>query len=126
MKWMLTLIMAVIIVGSTGCNSAKKTPTIKLSDEELKQLCAAQDCELSRGLKDRLIANSKELKLTEEEMEVLKSTGKVVLCGKCGYILNSKKYKEAQKKGKDKIVDKDHSGFADDSIRDRILGPYIN
>jgi len=126
MKSIMALTMALFIVGIMGCAVPEKTKCIKLTDDELAHLKAKENVELSESLKKRLLANSKELKLTPEEMEVLKHTGKVILCGKCGYILNSTKYKEAQKKAPSELKDEDHSGFVDDSIRDRIIGPYIN
>jgi hypothetical protein len=126
MKSIMTLVMVLLLAGITGCAVPEKKDVLKLSDEELAHLKAKENVVLSPDLKKRLVAHSKELKLTPEEMEVLKHTGKVILCGKCGYILNSTKYKEAQKKPKSELKDEDHSGFIDDSIRDRILGPYIN
>ncbi len=126
MKLMLTLMMALVLVGITACNATKKSPIVKLSDAELKQLCSKGNCEISENLKKRLILHSKELKLTPQEMLVLKKTGKVILCGDCGYLLNSDKYNESKKSNHANIQDEDNDGFADDSIRNRIIGPYIN
>ena len=126
MKLMLTLMMVAVLVVLTGCNVPKKKSALKLSDEELKQLCETKKYEISDDLRKRLIANSKELKLTPEEMLVLKKTGKVILCGDCGYILNTKKYTKSKKAQHANIIDEDNNGFADDSIRDRIIGPYTN
>jgi hypothetical protein len=124
MKLIMTLMTALMITIITGCAVTDTAAKVKLSDKELSHLRSKENFEINPELKKRLIEHSKELKLTPEEMMVLKSTGKVILCGKCGYILDSKKYKSAKKAGK--IEDKDHSGFADNSLRDRILGPYIN
>ena len=126
MKLMLTLMMLAVLVVVTGCNAPKKKPALKLSDEELKQLCATKEYEISDDLRKRLLANGKELKLTPEEMLVLKKTGKVILCGDCGYILNTAKFNKSKKTNHADIKDEDNNGFADDSIRDRIIGPYTN
>ena len=126
MKVIMTLMMALLIIGITACTSTKQKDVLNLTDEELQQLCAKKPCELSEDLKRRVVAHSKELKLTPEEMQVFKATGKIILCGKCGYIINSKKFKEANRPDAPKMKDENNDGFADDSIRDRILGPYVN
>ena len=126
MKLMLTLTMVAVLVVIIGCNVPKKKSAFELSDEERKQLCETKTYEISDDLRKRLIANSKELKLTPEEMLVLKKTGKVILCGDCGYILNTEKFHKSKKTAHANIKDEDNSGFADDSIRDRIIGPYTN
>jgi uncharacterized CHY-type Zn-finger protein len=59
--------------------------------------------------------------LTPEEKQVLKSTGKVILCGRCGYILNSPEYKKFEANGEKKDNFDPETGFASDSIRARLL-----
>ena len=91
MKKILLLAVAVLIA---GC--ATTQGNFQLSEEEITILSSKENITLSKVLVQRLVENSNELKLTPEELEVLKTTGKVVLCGKCGYILDSperKKYK---------------------------------
>ena len=135
MKTILVLAMALSLGLITGCqmscpNSAiiPKPPADKtqahgklgLSDDEIKALRSSSNIELSDALKQRLLKNKSQLKLTPEEMQVLKSTGKVILCGKCGYLLKEKKYKNFETKGIVVKLDKD-TGFAKDSIRERII-----
>jgi succinate dehydrogenase/fumarate reductase-like Fe-S protein len=133
MKKLLILVAGVMMLVVAGCNSScpmtvapkppvadveKKGP-LGLSQEEMKALFSKDNVELSDSLKQRIISKSKQLKLTPEEMQVLKSTGKVILCGKCGYLLNEKKFQEFEK-GKVINVDK-NTGFAADSLRERII-----
>jgi hypothetical protein len=72
------------------------------------------------SLRDRLLENSKELKLTSKEKSLLRKKNTIILCGDCGHI---KGMKECCKKGAE--VDPT-TGFVDNSIRDRILGPYTD
>ena len=136
MKQIMILLAMVMLGAFTGCKTcpvtrAPKPPAkakvttikkgaIELSKEELQALCSKDNVELSDDLKNRLLSNSSQLKLTPEEMQVLKSTGKVILCGKCGYLLQEKKYKDFEAKGTVINVDK-NTGFAKDSIRERII-----
>lgn len=118
MKKMLILALGLLIA---GC--ATTQGKITLSKDEIKVLSSKENITLSKELVQRLLENSNELKLTPQEIKVLKKTGKVVLCGDCGYILNSPEWKEF--KAKPKKYDTP-TGFADDSIRHRILGPYTD
>ena len=121
----LSILTMILFLGLTACTSTMPQPKAKLTEAEIKELCSKRNCVLSDSLRKRLLADSKELKLTPEEMQVLKSTGRVVLCGKCGYILNSLKYKEHEVKEL-----KQHTGtktgFKEDSIRKRIIFTYTN
>jgi hypothetical protein len=133
MKQMM-LLMALVMLGAfSGCKNcpvtvSPKPPVAKiqrgnleLSQDEINALCSKNNVELSDDLKNRLLKNSDELKLTPEEMQVLKSTGKVVFCGKCGYLLGEQKYKDFEaNKGQVINVDKE-TGFAKDSLRERII-----
>ena len=92
---------------------------VGLSDDEIKALRSQDSVLLTDDLKQRLLQNKNQLKLTPEEMQVLKATGKVILCGKCGYLLNEKKFQEFEK-GRVISIDKD-TGFAKDSLRERII-----
>ena len=134
MKQIMILLAMVMLGAFTGCKNcpvtvAPKPPAkvttikkgaIELSQDELRALCSKNNVELSDDLKNRLLSNSSQLKLTPEEMQVLKSTGKVILCGKCGYLLNEKKYKNFETKGTVINIDKE-TGFAKDSLRERII-----
>jgi len=121
-----------IVSGCTGCNTTpplvvpkppanekQKEGTIGLSQDEIQALRSKNNVLLTDQLKQRLLANKNELKLTPEEMQVLKRTGKVILCGKCGYLLSERKYKEFER-GKVINLDK-KTGFAPDSLRERII-----
>ena len=121
MKHLHILIM-VLLVTLTACTSGRPQK-LQLSKAEIKELCSKQNLTLSDSLRNRLIADSQELQLTPEEIQVLKSTGKVILCGKCGYMLDSLKFKEHEEKEL-----KQHTGttggFQKDSIRQRIIFTY--
>ena len=130
---LIVLVFAVsLMLVLAGCNSCpalscppppKSKADLKgpvgLSDAELQALRSKDNVMLSDELKKRLLANHNQLKLTPEEMQVLKTTGKVILCGKCGYMLNEKKYKEFER-GRVINLDK-NTGFAKDSLRERII-----
>jgi len=133
MKKLMILTAGIMMLVVAGCNSScpatvapkppvadheKKGP-LGLSKDEMRALFSKDNVELSDSLKKRIMANSQQLQLTPEEMQVLKSTGKVILCGKCGYLLQEKKFKEFEK-GKVINVDK-NTGFAVDSLRERII-----
>jgi len=107
-----------------GCATTEKSSKLKLTKSELQELCSQKNVTLSDSLRQRLLENGEELKLTPEEMQVLKATGKVILCGKCGYILDSLDYKNH----KDNLINKplDEQGFIKGSLRDRIIGPYVD
>ena len=131
MKKIIVLSMALAMGILAGCNSyptvapkppkspAEKKGPIGLSEDEIQALRSKNNVVLSDELKARLLASKNQLKLTPEEMQVLKRTGKVVLCGKCGYLLQEKKFQEFEK-GKVISTDK-KTGFANDSLRERII-----
>ena len=131
MKKVIVLSMALAMGILAGCNSyptvapkppqspAEKKGPIGLSSDEIQALRSKNNVVLSDALKARLLASQNQLKLTPEEMQVLKRTGKVVLCGKCGYLLQEKKFQEFEK-GKVISTDK-KTGFAKDSLRERII-----
>jgi hypothetical protein len=123
MKAILLAGFAVLMVFA-GCATAPKKSNLKLTKSELRALCSKENFALSDSLKQRLLENGEELKLTPEEMQVLKATGKVILCGKCGFILDSLEYKK--RKGKPITEPLDKQGFIKGSLRDRMLGPYID
>jgi hypothetical protein len=123
MKGMLLAMLSVVVLLS-GCATAKKTSKLNLTKSELKQLCSKGNFTLSDSLKKRLLENGDELKLTPEEMQVLKATGKVILCGRCGYIIDSLEYKEQKGKPVTKPLDK--HGFVKGSLRDRLIGPFVD
>ena len=134
MKKSIVLLAGLVFYGAlTGCNSdpavvepkppaspAEMKGPVGLSAEEIQALRSKDSVVLSDELKRRLIASSNQLKLTPEEMQVLKKTGKVILCGRCGYILGEKKYNEAKARGRVISIDK-KTGFAKDSLRERII-----
>jgi len=120
MKRLMLLMMVLLFAGVTGCETTKSSH-FSLTPEEKALLASKESVELPDNLRDRLISHSKELRLTPEEMEVLKTTGKVILCGKCGYILNTLKYKQFEAGKVQPNIDP-KTGFAKDSIRERILG----
>jgi hypothetical protein len=137
MKKLMILMAGIMMLVIAGCNSScpatvapkppvadneKKGP-LGLSKDEMRALFSKDNVELSDSLKQRIMANSQQLQLTPEEMQVLKSTGKVILCGKCGYLLQEKKFKEFEK-GKVINVDK-NTGFAVDSLRERIIKKHL-
>jgi hypothetical protein len=134
MKKYIALAMALSMGILSGCNSfcpATVTPEppksakerqgkIGLSADEIKALRSKDNVVLSAALKKRLISSQSQLKLTPEEMQVLKSTGKVILCGKCGYLLKEKKFKDFENKGIVINADK-NTGFQKDSLRERVI-----
>ena len=131
MRNVLCLLLGVAILSFIGCSSKKKTqdspektakvnkPQFKLTSKERAELKCRKRCTLSEALRKRLINDCQELKLTPEELEVLKRTGKVVLCGKCGHLLGTDKHKEwkAAHENDKKTAD----DFVPNSLRDRIL-----
>ncbi len=133
MRMLATVVTALVIGIVAGCRNGcpltvapppPKSPAevkgkIGLSKAEMAALRSDNNVVLSDALKKRLLSNKSELKLTPEEMQVLKTTGKVILCGKCGYLLQEKKYKQFEK-GVVINVDK-KTGFAKDSLRERII-----
>jgi len=133
MNKLMIMVAGLMMLVIAGCKSscpltvAPKPPSVAkekkgalgLSQDEVKALFSKNNVELSDSLKNRIMEKHEQLKLTPEEMQVLKSTGKVILCGKCGYLLNEKKFKEFEK-GKVMNVDAD-TGFAADSLRERII-----
>jgi len=123
MKTILAALFVMVVVLS-GCATAGKTSKLKLSKSELQQLCSKENVTLSDSLKQRLLENGDELKLTPQEMQVLKATGKVILCGRCGYIIDSLEYKE--QKGKPVTKPLDEHGFVKGSLRDRLIGPFVD
>ena len=125
MKHLHILIMA-LLVTLTACTSSRPQK-VQLTKAEIKEFCSQQNLTLSDSLRHRLIADSKELHLTPEEMQVLKSTGKVVLCGKCGYILDSLKFKKHEQEEQEmKQHTRTKDGFKKDSLRQRIIFTYTN
>lgn len=121
----LVILTGLFLIFIVACQSTIPQPKQKLSQTEIKEICSKHNLVISDALKKRLIADSKELKLTPEELQVLKSTGKVILCGKCGYILNSLKEKE-YKTEKIKQHTGTKTGFRKDSLRQRIIMTYTN
>ena len=107
-----------------GCTTTVKTSKLKLTKSEIRELCSRDNVTLSDSLRQRLIEDGDELRLTPEEMIVLKSTGKVILCGECGYILDSLQFKKHKKE--EAQEDANSQGFIKGSLRERILGPYTD
>jgi hypothetical protein len=116
MRLAFTISLGIALLSLAGC--AHK-PHLKLTPEEIAQLSSKENMTLSESLRKRLINDSQELHLTPEEQEVLRRTGKVILCGKCGHLLDTPSYKKWEKEhGKDyKPEDK----FVPNSLRSRIL-----
>lgn len=114
----------VLLVGVCGCETTRQTSHFRLTQSEIRELSSKNNVTLSDSLRQRLIAGTKELRLTPEEMMVLRSTGKVILCGKCGYILNSKKFKEHN--AGNTHGERDSMGFVKGSLRDRIFAISID
>ena len=114
----------VVLLTLFGCKSTGKVSHLQLTKSEIRELCSRDNVTLSESLRKRLLDDCKELCLTPEEMKVLKSTGKVILCGKCGYILDSKEFKQHE----DGKINKkrDSKGFIKGSLRDRIVGPHVD
>jgi len=123
MRAMLLALFSVVVL-LVGCATGEKTSQFKLTKNELQELCAKKNVTLSDSLKKRLLENGDELKLTPQEMQVLKATGKVILCGRCGYIIDSLEYKEQKGKPVTKPLDK--HGFVKGSLRDRLIGPFVD
>ncbi len=72
------------------------------------------------SFRDKLLVNANALNLTSEEKAALRKKKTVIFCGDCGHI---KGMKDCCKKGA-KI--NESTGFAEASIRNRILGPYTD
>ena len=127
MRSTLNFLVGIAILSFIGC--ASKAPDqrtqeaikshLKLSSDEYESLKCKKNCTLSLSLRKRLINNSEELKLTPQEMEVLKRTGKVILCGKCGHLLGTDKYKKWESEHASEY--KPGDDFVPNSLRDRIL-----
>jgi hypothetical protein len=108
-----------------GCWTTGSKKGTFLTDDEIAALKTKQPCVLSPALRRKMLEHGEELHLTPEEQQVLKSTGKVILCGRCGYIINSLKYKRFEKNGgKRENFDSD-TEFAKDSLRNRLLKPTV-
>ena len=118
LKLLNVVIIALALFTIAGCATSSRK--LNLCQQELDELKSKNNITLSDSLKQRLIENSNELRLTPEEMQVLKATGKVILCGECGYILNTLKYKEYEAKNKSPNVGA-KTEFEKDSIRSRII-----
>ncbi len=119
-----TILSLILMFVLSGCVTTKKHKNLQLTKSEIRELCSAENLTLSDSLRARLVADSNELRLTPEELRVLKSTGKVILCGKCGYILDSLEFKKHNDNNMSHDVDS--QGFVKGSLRDRIIGPYID
>jgi len=104
-----------------GCWTTGSKKGTFLTDEEIAALKTKRPCVLSPELRRKMLEHGEELHLTPEEKQVLKSTGKVILCGRCGYILNSPEYKKFEANGEKKDNFDPETGFASDSIRARLL-----
>lgn len=124
MKYLNTLIL-LLLISLTACTTAKPEPHSKLTKKEIQDLCSKQSMTLSDSLRHRLLADKEQLHLTPEELQVLRKTGKVVLCGKCGYVLNSLRMKEHAKQSKDKNLHMPNK-LQTDSLRKRIILTYDN
>ena len=119
-KFIAVLLLSLGLAAAGGCLTTSSGNKLGLTDEEIAMLKAKKPCVLSTNLRHRLLDHAEELELTPEERQVLESTGKVVLCGRCGYILNSMKYKKFEKDSNNVEMDPE-TGFAKDSIRKRLL-----
>ena len=131
MRNVLCLLLGVAILSFIGCSSKKKAqdspektakvnkPHFQLTAKERAELESRKSCTLSDALRKRLINDCQELKLTPEELQVLKMTGKVILCGKCGHLLGTDKHKEW--KAAHKNDEKPSDDFVPNSLRERIL-----
>ena len=120
----ISIVGMVMALGLFGCETTRKKSHLQLTQSEIRELSSKKNVTLSDSLRQRLIEGSQELHLTPEEMMVLKSTGKVILCGKCGYILNSRQFKDHND---GKIHgERDSMGFVKGSLRDRIFEMHID
>ncbi len=119
-----SILAAAMMFLLSGCLTTKKDTHLQLTQSEINELCSKQNITLSDSLRNRLIEGSQELKLTPEELRVLKSTGKVILCGKCGFILDSLEFKNHEDEKMSQEVNS--HGFVKGSLRDRIIGPYTD
>jgi hypothetical protein len=117
MKASLQLLVVIIALSFIGC--ATTHHKLKLTPEEIAILKSKQNVPLSNSLRKRLINDSNELKLTKEEKEVLRRTGKVILCGKCGHLLGTKSYSKWAKEHETSYKPTDK--FVPNSLRTRIL-----
>ena len=120
----ISILAVAVLLTLFGCKATQKTSHLQLTKSEIRELCSKDNITLSDSLRKRLLDDCKELCLTPEEMKVLKSTGKVILCGECGYILDSKEFKQHE----DGKINKkrDSKGFIKGSLRDRIVGPHVD
>ena len=125
LKYLIFLFLITLIPACASSRNQKCTTKCKLTESEIKELCSKRNVALSDSLRQRLIADSKELHLTDEELQILKATGKVILCGKCGYLLNSLKYKQHKQQLNEQHVNT-KTGFQPDSLRHRIILTYDN
>ena len=125
MKYLNTLIL-LLLISLTACTTAKQEPQSKLTKKEIQDLCSKKSITLSDSLRQRLLADKEQLHLTPAELQVLRRTGKVVLCGDCGYILNSLKMKEHKKKRAQEKNLHMPKKFQTDSLRKRVILTYDN
>jgi hypothetical protein len=125
MKYLNTLIL-LLLISLTACTTAKQDLKSKLTQKEIQELCSKKSITLSDSLRQRLLADKEQLKLTPTELQVLRKTGKVILCGDCGYILNSLKMKEHnKKKAKEENLHMPKK-LQPDSLRKRVILTYDN
>ena len=142
MKSLLIAVVAVALLAVGGCASVgcgcTSDEISKLKEKKHLVICkcgeiknSSKCCDNSipsdekggfhdESLRDKLLENSQELNLTPKEKALLRKSNTVILCGDCGHI---KGMKECCKK--DAKIDTD-TGFAANSIRNRILGPYTD
>jgi len=118
---MMAVALVVVSLGMAGCFTTSNDKGTFLTNDEISALKCKKPCTLSPELRRKMLEHGKELHLTPEERQVLQSTGRVILCGKCGYILNSAKYKKFEKSGEKRDNFAPETGFAKDSIRHRVL-----
>jgi len=124
MKYLNTLIL-LLLISLTACTTAKQDLKSKLTQKEIQELCSKKSITLSDSLRQRLLADKEQLKLTPTELQVLRKTGKVILCGDCGYILNSLKMKEYKNKTQKENLHMPKK-FQPDSLRKRVILTYDN
>ena len=117
MRIALSVVIGFAMLSLVGCATQKGH--LKLTPEEIAQLKAKENVTLTESLRKRLINDSQELHLTPEEQEVLKRTGKVILCGKCGHLLDTPSFKKWEKEHGAEY--KKGDDFVPNSLRNRIL-----
>lgn len=105
--------------GSLENQNKASSSHLHLTAKERAELADKKNYTLSESLRHRLINDSQELQLTPEEREVLKRTGKVILCGKCGHLLGTKAYKQWETEHGAEY--KPGDDFVPSSLRERIL-----